>query len=79
LRYAADLRAVVKPALIFAPRAFLRIAEKVRSAHVVMLTNFSATDAAEVAFGHVRAGFAIAVTFGMIDAAHFVTSIQSIP
>jgi hypothetical protein len=48
LRHAPDLSAVVDAPCIFAPRAFLCIAEKVR-ADMVMMAKLCTADAAEIA------------------------------
>ena len=45
----------------------------------VVMADFSATQAAEIAFRVIRAGAVFRIGFLMIDPAHFVFAVQAIP
>ena len=68
----ADLSAVIHAPGIFPERRFLSIAQQIRAANVVEVPHFATAQAGEVAFRPIRASLAVAVSFGVIDAAHFI-------
>lgn len=71
-RHAANLRAVVRPARIFAERCFLSVAQEIRAGDMMEMAHLTTTQAGEIAFRLVRASLAIRIRFLMVDALHFI-------
>jgi len=75
-----DLPPIINPAVVFAPRAFLRITDQIRPRDVVMVANLGPANTAKKALGPVAVDAAgQAVGLPMVDPIHRVASAEVIP
>ncbi len=73
------LHPVRHPAAILAPRHLDGVGRQILAADVVVLTQLSATQAGEVAFGSVGAGAVPGERHRVVDAHHVIIGVQPIP
>src|SRR5277367_4923525 len=74
-----ELRAVGGAAGVLTPGHFAGILVQITTSDVMVLTDFGATKAGEIAFRLIGAGAILAVGAPMVDPPHFVPCVQVIP
>src|SRR5208337_5540303 len=74
-----ELGSGVVAAHVFAPRHFAGILVEIRPGDVVVLTDLGAPQPGDIAFGLVRAGAILAVSFAMIDPLHVKAGMEFVP
>ncbi len=74
-----ELLAVADPTVVLAPRHFLRVGVEVAPGDPMVRPNFSAAEAREEAFRHVRVGFGVGVLDRVIDPLGKEPGLQGVP
>lgn len=79
IRHREVEKAVADPAIVLTPRHLGGIGVEVRAGNMMVNANFRASEAAEEAFRHVRASFAVRIGFAVVDALRQIPGMQHIP